>query len=71
MEMADIGWDFDGGALENLNRQIGVDLRKITEDMQSLNINYGFGGGNENRGEGNIRWPAKPIMGGSHLRKES
>jgi hypothetical protein len=46
-------------------------LRKITEDMQSLNINYGFGGGNENRGEGNIRWPAKPIMGGSHLRKES
>jgi len=60
--MADIGWDFDGGAVENLNGQLGVDLRKITEDMQSLNTNYGFGGGNENRGEENIRWPAKPIM---------
>ena len=38
--MADIGWDFDGGAVENLNGQLGVDLRKITEDMQSLNTNY-------------------------------
>ncbi|MEM3564518.1 MAG: hypothetical protein QXR19_14890 [Candidatus Jordarchaeaceae archaeon] len=31
--MVDIGWDLDRSVMENLNEQLGADLRKIIEDM--------------------------------------